>query len=1599
MSSSVSQAAGIVPRKFTIPERSIVAKADEKHIAILPAKPNHVIATQHRLLRRDAVENSGVTLADTMIAITVNGQMYGVSRKNGSIVWKRDGLLESAASFTSASDTASRGMVWTKGWPATGTESVGASSAVGSEDGKCIKNAQGNDADSASFCLEDAQEARENSFANSEDDDGDEDKDEEEWLLEQGIDWRSDAQAQERRRQWLKRQKLRALQRQGQGQGQGTSSSSYGDPRSDNLSEPLYIAEPGSGGGALYVYSMDDGLKKLQLTIQDLVDRSPVQVQGVLYTGTKEASFGALDLDTGRLLSVYDDEDTLNGARSRVLLGEKLNRVRIFPSSGDRARALQWEWELYHRSVQAPMLDFETDQLLAELGDAAESSAGHSSGPAKFVMTNDGGFVMIEAQTGVPLWAQEFDAPVVSLFDVFRIAGGKGSYKKESLVARRRDLGPAQQQARFQKWRQTHELDSDSRLQPLGSSNGRTQESRWRTGSAGGNVLAEAFWERTSVSRDRQQGNSQPQIAYVGKLRDTLYTLTGEEFPLIDHATLTSSLLLSLAHARRDKQRYPALLRSEWWDRWSFLTHDAVVLRVLQEARAYWLDADKDRASSDKSSSGADGSLVALQNRFEHLIDVIERHHMEAAVAAAAAADMMDESGNIVGIHPLVPAHAHVGIEGSVQRNALGPGGDVLYDDSNGNSNGNDNDAGFAREAFDSDDTGEEGSKAVSATSADDSAEEWPWWRYVGHYTTRVAAFIGYAVFFAVVAIFGGALYLLRPRTKRRARMWVDAAGDDPATPGRRARLRISWALMHRMWASLKEEWQLAIEDAWRNPNAAAVLRRTGVKRRETASDDDSDEPSRQSIGSAHSSRGSAIFANSISRRGSASASVSASPSGLGIFNNEDSDHSSSFERLPSGAVTPRRNSTGTLPMTPLKQPTNDLSDRLRLGAITLTDQVLGYGSHGTVVYRGTFQGRAVAIKRLLLDFYDVADHEVQVLQESDSHPNVIRYFCTERQDHFMYIALELCCGSLADAITKAPKAQLASQLLSQMPKMHILRQLARGLHHLHALKLVHRDIKPQNILVAPPPHRRRKSRSGQQLKGAGASSGTDGGDIDALLGFGDLKGIVAGAGAPRVLISDFGLSRILDDDESSFANTYTMHGLPMGGLSAAGTAAAAFPGAFPPGMIGGFGGGTVGWRAPECFDSPEARGTLVETDQPSWPSLRPNGVSGSGIGSNVGAGSGSGAVAVDEPSPYVSRGTRSRMRQLAMTTHTAQQHDNDDPDSTGTNPTNNNSIPFANGTGPRRRMTRAVDIFSMGCVFYYVLTDGDHPFGDRLSREQRILAGTPDLRVLESSDIPSAIEAVDLIAHMVARLDRDRPSAASVLVHPYFWDATQRLSFLQDVSDCLEAEARLIKAAREDIAEPPKKPKPAKKKATVETSGSHAISNDSIEAIIAQLPTTQAASVRRAITLLDLFEENSEFVMEGPPMSDGFQVVGMPHSHAVETMEEAVVGALGSKRPPRRTMWDRRLDQHLRRDLGKFRKYDGTRLRDLLRVIRNKKNHYQDMPAPLREALGDIPEGYLHYFESRFPYLLLHCYYFVLEDDSLRTATVFRPYFRPPSF
>ncbi|KAF8208439.1 kinase-like domain-containing protein [Mycena galopus ATCC 62051] len=129
------------------------------------------------------------------------------------------------------------------------------------------------------------------------------------------------------------------------------------------------------------------------------------------------------------------------------------------------------------------------------------------------------------------------------------------------------------------------------------------------------------------------------------------------------------------------------------------------------------------------------------------------------------------------------------------------------------------------------------------------------------------------------------------------------------------------------------------------------------------------------------------------------------------------------------------------------------------------------HDSHGTVVYRGTLQGRrgrAVAVKRLPpQDSVTHASREIKILQDSDGRPNVIQYYYQEAPSNFLYISLELCPATLADIIETPDRDAWRDISVAFDPKC-ALRQIISGLRHLHNLNLIHREIKPRNILVSP---------------------------------------------------------------------------------------------------------------------------------------------------------------------------------------------------------------------------------------------------------------------------------------------------------------------------------------------------------------------------------------------------------------------------------------------------------------------------------------------------------------------------------------------------
>ncbi|XP_075034197.1 serine/threonine-protein kinase/endoribonuclease IRE1 [Mixophyes fleayi] len=146
------------------------------------------------------------------------------------------------------------------------------------------------------------------------------------------------------------------------------------------------------------------------------------------------------------------------------------------------------------------------------------------------------------------------------------------------------------------------------------------------------------------------------------------------------------------------------------------------------------------------------------------------------------------------------------------------------------------------------------------------------------------------------------------------------------------------------------------------------------------------------------------------------------------------------------------------------EQEDGDDDRRVTVGKISFNPRdVLGHGAEGTIVYRGQFDNRDVAVKRILPECFSFADREVQLLKESDEYPNVIRYFCTEKDRQFQYIAIELCAATLQEYVEEKDFDR------HNLEPITLLEQTMSGLAYLHSLNIVHRDLKPHNILISMP--------------------------------------------------------------------------------------------------------------------------------------------------------------------------------------------------------------------------------------------------------------------------------------------------------------------------------------------------------------------------------------------------------------------------------------------------------------------------------------------------------------------------------------------------
>jgi serine/threonine protein kinase len=128
----------------------------------------------------------------------------------------------------------------------------------------------------------------------------------------------------------------------------------------------------------------------------------------------------------------------------------------------------------------------------------------------------------------------------------------------------------------------------------------------------------------------------------------------------------------------------------------------------------------------------------------------------------------------------------------------------------------------------------------------------------------------------------------------------------------------------------------------------------------------------------------------------------------------------------------------------------------------------LGRGGMG-VVYQAEHKimGRLVAVKVInhaLLTHPNVAqrfDREIKAAASLD-HPNIAKAFDAERAGDLQLLVIEFVDGeSLADYLVRKGTLPVAHAC-------HYIRQAALGLQHAHEKGLVHRDLKPQNLMRTP---------------------------------------------------------------------------------------------------------------------------------------------------------------------------------------------------------------------------------------------------------------------------------------------------------------------------------------------------------------------------------------------------------------------------------------------------------------------------------------------------------------------------------------------------
>ncbi|CAO2646141.1 Cyclin-dependent kinase 3 [Lemmus lemmus] len=126
----------------------------------------------------------------------------------------------------------------------------------------------------------------------------------------------------------------------------------------------------------------------------------------------------------------------------------------------------------------------------------------------------------------------------------------------------------------------------------------------------------------------------------------------------------------------------------------------------------------------------------------------------------------------------------------------------------------------------------------------------------------------------------------------------------------------------------------------------------------------------------------------------------------------------------------------------------------------------IGEGTYG-VVYKAKNKetGQIVALKKIRLDVEtegipSTAIREISLLKEL-KHPNIVKLLDVVHKEKKLYLVFEFLTQDLKKHMDSAPTSELPLNVVKSY-----LSQLLQGLNFCHCHRVIHRDLKPQNLLI-----------------------------------------------------------------------------------------------------------------------------------------------------------------------------------------------------------------------------------------------------------------------------------------------------------------------------------------------------------------------------------------------------------------------------------------------------------------------------------------------------------------------------------------------------